>query len=66
MAEIVNLRREKKRRAKSAAAAEAEQNRLVHGRTNAQKSLDRLTAKRQEATLSGHFLETPATDAIPE
>lgn len=66
MAEIVNLKREKKRRAKSTAAAEAEQNRLLHGRTIAQKSLDRFTDERREAQLSSHFLENPPRDQPPK
>ena len=42
MAEIVNLRRVKKRREAVAEAAEAQQNRVLHGRTKGEKARDRL------------------------
>jgi len=42
MAEIVNLRRVKKARAAVAQDAEAQQNRVLHGRTKGEKARDRL------------------------
>lgn len=57
MAEIVNLHREKKRRARAADAAAAQQNRVRHGRTGVQKAADVLAARRLDAAAEGHRLE---------
>jgi hypothetical protein len=40
MAEIVNLRREKKRRVRIEAAATSAQNRALHGRTKAERTAE--------------------------
>ena len=49
MAQIVNLRRVKKRREQAAASIEAKENRIRHGRTKAQKANDeRLEARRRQ------------------
>jgi len=48
MAEIVNLRRARKQREAEARSAQAQQNRVLHGRTKAEKSRDAL-AKDQAA-----------------
>ncbi len=53
MAEVVNLHREKKRRARAAEADVARENRVRHGRTGAQKAADRLAAERQERVAEG-------------
>ena len=62
MAEIVNLQREKKRRARAEDTAAAQQNRVRHGRTGAQKAADRLAAHRTEAAAEGHRLERDDTE----
>jgi len=46
MAEIVNLRRVKKQRAAAAREAEAQQNRVLHGRTKGEKLRHQLTTER--------------------
>ncbi|MGC1412962.1 MAG: DUF4169 family protein [Acetobacteraceae bacterium] len=51
MGEIVNLRAVKKRRDRQATAAEAQQNRARHGRTNAEKENDRRSEKRRRELL---------------
>ena len=57
MAEVVNLHREKKRRARAAEADVARENRVRHGRTGAQKAADRLAAERQERAAEGLLIE---------
>jgi hypothetical protein len=57
MAEIVNLRRAKKQRKRAEAARAAEQQRLLHGRTRAQKLLEKLERSRTDQTLRGAQLE---------
>jgi predicted nucleic acid-binding protein len=64
MAEIVNLRRARKQRARSEAEAQAEQNRLIHGRSKSEKratEAERLKAAQQ---LDGHRL--PDDDGRPK
>jgi hypothetical protein len=51
MGEIVNLRRAKKRRERLDAAAEAQQNRIRHGRTKAAKADDKRADERRNALL---------------
>jgi hypothetical protein len=51
MAELINLRRVKKARAKAAEAAEAQTQRLRHGRTPAEKARDAQTEARAAAVL---------------
>jgi hypothetical protein len=53
MAEIVNLRRVKKARSRVAAAQEAAESRVRHGRTGAQKRADRMAEERRQAALDG-------------
>ena len=59
MAEIVNLRQMKKRRAREAAAADAKQNRVRHGRTAAEKANDRREEERRKALLDGARRDKP-------
>lgn len=51
MAEIVNLRTARKRRARDEAALQAQQNRARHGRTPARKAADAADDARREALL---------------
>ncbi len=48
MAEIVNLRRVKKQRAAAVQEAQAQQNRVLHGRTKGEKLRDRLVGEQAE------------------
>jgi len=54
MAEIVNLRRVKKQRAREAAAQDAAENRVRHGRTGAEKAADRLEQARARRAHEGN------------
>ena len=53
MAEIVNLRRVKKQRARAEQARDAKENRIRHGRTAAQKENDARAEQRRQALLDG-------------
>ncbi len=53
MAEIVNLNRAKKRRARAQEAALAQQNRVRFGRTGAEKARDQRTQAARETLLDG-------------
>ena len=71
MAEIVNLNRAKKRRARAQDAALAQQNRVRFGRTGAEKARDRQTQAAREALLDGKQREVspgdgPDPSALPE
>lgn len=57
MAEIVNLRRARKDKAKHERDAEADVNRRRFGRTRAQKEADKNTSERTVRTLDGKRLE---------
>jgi Domain of unknown function (DUF4169) len=54
MSGIVNLRQARKQKARSAKEREAEQNRLLHGRTKAEKLRDRRAAEKSNSFLDGH------------
>jgi len=53
MAEIVNLNRARKAKARAERAAEAAANRVKHGRTGAEKANDRAGEARRNALLDG-------------
>jgi len=53
MAEIVNLNRTRKAKAKAARQAEAAANRVKHGRTGAQKAHDRAVESHRNVLLDG-------------
>jgi Domain of unknown function (DUF4169) len=53
MAEIVNLNRVKKAKARAEAAAEAATNRAKHGRTKAEKARDAREEAQRNALLDG-------------
>ena len=64
MGDIVNLRTERRRREKQAAALQAADNRSRFGRTGTQKQRDETEAARRQATLDGARLEPdPPTEA---
>ncbi|MBX3430327.1 MAG: DUF4169 family protein [Hyphomonadaceae bacterium] len=54
MAEIVNLRRARRNKARAAAETEAAANRLVHGRTKAERSRTEAEKEAAERKLDGH------------
>ena len=54
----INLNKARKQRARAARAQQAEENRLRHGQTKAEKEAERLRAKRLETGLDGHQRET--------
>jgi hypothetical protein len=53
MAEIVNLRRARKAQARAASEAQAATNRLVHGRSKAEKRTAETEQARREQILDG-------------
>jgi len=64
MGDVVNLRMARKQRARADKAAEAAENRARHGRTGAQKTLDRARAEALERHVEGHRLQ-PADKTKP-
>lgn len=61
MAEIVNLRSVRKQRLRAAAAAEAAENRVRHGRTKAERRRDALEADHTLRIVDDAALEPPKT-----
>ena len=59
MAEIVNLRLARKRKARAVKEAEAADNRALHGRTKAEKQRERMAGENNRAFLDGHFRDKP-------
>ena len=59
MAEIINLSRVRKQRAAQARKAEAEQHRILHGRTRAEKQRDRLEQDRAARQAENARLDKP-------
>ena len=59
MTEIVNLRRFRKAKARSQAAAVADQNRARHGRSTVERRAEESEAARLRAGLDGHLIEKP-------
>jgi hypothetical protein len=57
MADVVNLNRFRKRKRRDADQREAEQNRVVHGRSKAEKQALRLERERAERSLAAHERE---------
>ena len=57
MGEIVNLRRARKAKARSAAEQMAVENRALHGRTKAQREAEAADSARTEQRLDGHRRE---------
>ena len=57
MAEIVNLRQARKRKARDDKDKAAEANRMTFGRTKAEKQVSKLEKARADKTLDGHKRE---------
>jgi len=58
MAEIVNLRQARKRKARMERENRAEQNRLVFGRTKVERQASSLEAAQRDRHLDGHRLSS--------
>jgi hypothetical protein len=56
MAEIINLRRARKQRARQESETKAEQNRISFGRTKAERSLTEAEQDKAARLLDGHRL----------
>lgn len=54
MAGVVNLNRFRKEKARAEKRAEADANAAKHGRTKAEKALDKARAEKTARTLDGH------------
>lgn len=65
MAEIINLRRARKRRARDDAAAEAQAVRAVHGRTKAERLAQAQGQALRDRQLDNARLSDPAGDGEP-
>ncbi len=57
MADLINLKKFKKRAERNKAAVAAEVNRVRFGRTRAEKNVDEHNARRVEHFLDQHFLD---------
>lgn len=57
MAEVINLNKARKARARAGAAADAQTNRAMHGRTRAEKTRVETEAARRARDLEGHLRE---------
>ena len=64
MSEIVNLNRFRKGQKKQAKQRQAEQNRILYGRTKVEKERDAVTKAKDEASLEGHKLEKEGPEEI--
>jgi hypothetical protein len=66
---VVNLNRFRKRKQREAKAKQAETNRLLHGRTKAEKDRERIARERAERAIEGkrleHHLGEGTTPAAP-
>jgi hypothetical protein len=56
MAEIINLNKVRKARAKAGAQQQAAENRIRHGRTKAEKQAERAATEAAAKKLDGHHL----------
>ncbi|MDQ2646224.1 MAG: DUF4169 family protein [Myxococcota bacterium] len=65
MANVVNLNKFKKRKAKEQREKQAEINRRLHGRTKAERERDELQKRQLEKGLDGKRLE-PTSNESPE
>ena len=57
MAEVVNLRAVRKRAARAKKEQRAQQNRVAHSRTKADRGLEKISMELSERRLDGHRLE---------
>lgn len=66
MAEIVNLRSIRKRKAREEDASKADENRLIHGRSRSEKLLEKAQARQATARLDAHQREYKADLSPPD
>ncbi len=59
MAEIVNLRQRRKAAGRAAERAKADENAARHGRTRAEKELERARSEKADRHLDGHARDRP-------
>ena len=57
MTDVINLRQKRKAKARDDKGKQAAENRRIHGRTKAQKQLDKKEAERSKKHLDSHKLE---------
>jgi hypothetical protein len=62
VAEIVNLRMARKRKARTEREAHASEQRAVHGRSKAEKQYDRSVEEKNRAFIDGHFHGKPGAE----
>ena len=62
MAEIVNLRMARKRKARAEREAHASETRALHGRPKAEKQRDRAAEEKNRNFVDGHFRGKPGID----
>lgn len=62
MGDVVNLRLARKRRRRAEQQAAADENRVIHGRTKAEKRIARDEQRRADQALDGHRLDDTETD----
>ena len=60
MADVINLRTVRKAKARAAAAAEGDRNRIAHGRTKGEKQAAKRKADALRKKLDGARLEEPS------
>jgi hypothetical protein len=58
MAEIINLRQAKKQAVRKAARSDADANAAMHGRTKAERALEKARAEKAARALDAHRRET--------
>lgn len=61
MGDVVNLRQARKQKARSEKERRAERNRVLHGRSKADRDRDRLTSDKAEKFIAGHRREKPGS-----
>ena len=57
MADLINLKQFRKRKVKSAEQLEARENRIRHGRTRAEKHVEKTTRAQSIRKLDGHKID---------
>jgi hypothetical protein len=62
MAEIINFNRFRKDKAREDKAAQATENRAVHGRTKAEKAVEKIRAEKAKKNLDQHLREPDPDD----
>lgn len=66
MSKVVNLNKFRKQKAKALRVKQAETNRRLHGRSNAERAREALQKQRLEKGVDQARLQTPADDEEPD